>query len=146
MMLKKLFIKILFKKLDSGNCDKKFKINKYFIEYIYIRGNDIFIDIKNNNFKLIFKLIWSLEIRLEKYMKIMSKPLIIIKNIKIEYIKFIFHIDIKRHLLKLKIIINIIKKIGWICFIKIKNIMKNNKKIKVKEINWIKFIIIQKVV
>lgn len=93
-MLEKLFKKSLFKKFDSGNWNKKFEVNKYFIEYKYVSGSSILINIKNNNLKLIFKLIWSLEIRLEKYMKIISKPLIIIKNIKIEYIKFIFHIDI----------------------------------------------------
>lgn len=91
-------------------------------------------------------MIWSFEINLEKYMKIISRPLIIIKNIKIEYIKFIFHIDIKKHPLKLKIIIKEIKKIGWICFIKIKNIVKNSRKIRIKKINWIKFNIIQKIV
>lgn len=90
---------------------------------------------KDLKLKLIF--ICSLEINLEKYIKIINNPLIIIKKIIIEYIKFNFQIDILRHLNKLNIIINIIIIIGWrILFIIIKIIM-NIESHKMKKINLI---------
>lgn len=88
---------------------------------------------KDLKLKLIF--ICSFEINLEKYIKIINNPLIIIKKIIIEYIKFSFQIEIFKHLKRLKIIINIIIIIGWsILFIIIK-IIKNIINHKIKKIN-----------
>lgn len=71
-------------------------------------------EINRMGFMLINLIINSLGVSLEKYIKIIIKPLIIIRNIMIEYIKFDFQID---KLMKIKIlrkIIIIIKLIGWI--------------------------------
>lgn len=94
---------------------------------------------KDLKLKLIF--ICSFEINLEKYIKIINNPLIIIKKIIIEYIKFNFQIEMFKHLKRLKIIINIIIIIGWsILFIIIK-IIKNIKSHKIKKTDLIILII-----
>lgn len=93
----------------------------------------LFESIKNNNIEKFINssvnilycdreyiLNFSLEISLEKYMKIINSPLIIIRNIKIEKIKFIFQIDMFIQISKLNKIINIIIIIGWICLDNIK--------------------------
>lgn len=95
---------------------------------------------KNLRLKLIF--ICSFEINLEKYIKIISSPLIIIKKIIIEYMKFDFQIEIFKHLKRLNIIINIIMIIGWsILFIIIKTI-KNIKNHRIRKVDLIILIII----
>lgn len=101
---------------------------------------------KDLKLKLIF--ICSLEINLEKYIKIINNPLIMIKKIIIEYIKFNFQIEIFKHLKRLKVIINSIIIIGWsILFIIIK-IIKNIKNHKIRKMDLIILIIIffQKIV
>lgn len=91
---------------------------------IRLRGINIFNIRSHNDLKLKLIFICSLEINLEKYIKMINNPLIIIKKIIIEYIKFNFQIDIFKHLIILKIIISIIIIIGWrILFIIIKIIM-----------------------
>lgn len=112
-----------------------------------MRGNNIF-NIKSQRdlrLKLIF--ICSLEIKLEKYIKIINRPLIIIKKIIIEYIKFIFQIEILRHLSKLKIIISIMIIIGWNILLIMIKIIINIKSHKMKKASLIILVIIfQKIV
>lgn len=104
---------------------------------IIIKGINIFMIRSHRDLKLKLIFICSLEINLEKYMKMINNPLIIIKKIIIEYIKFSFQIDILIHLNKLNKIINIIIIIGWrILFIIIKIII-NIKSHKMKKINLI---------
>lgn len=100
---------------------------------------------KDLKLKLIF--ICSLEINLEKYIKIINNPLIIIKKIIIEYIKFIFQIEILIHLSKLKIIISNIIIIGCNILFIIMKIIINIKSHKINKVNLIILIIIfQKIV
>lgn len=100
---------------------------------------------KDLKLKLIF--ICSFEISLEKYIKIINNPLIIIKKIIIEYIKFNFQIEIFKHLKILKMIISIIIIIGCSILFKIIKIIKNIKNHKIKKVYLIILIIIfQKIV
>lgn len=100
---------------------------------------------KDLKLKLIF--ICSFEINLEKYIKIINNPLIIIKKIIIEYIKFSFQIEIFKHLKRLKIIINIIIIIGWSDLFMMIKIIKNIRSHKIKKVSLIILVIIfQKVV
>lgn len=108
---------------------------------IILRGINIFKIKSHKDLKLKLIFICSFEINLEKYIKIISNPLIIIKKIIIEYMKFNFQIEIFKHLKRLKIIINIIIIIGWsILFIIIK-IVKNIKNHKIRKIDLIILII-----
>lgn len=95
---------------------------------------------KDLKLKLIF--ICSFEINLEKYIKIINNPLIMIKKIIIEYIKFNFQIEIFKHLKRLNIIINIIIIIGWSILLIIIKIIKNIKSHKIKKVNLINLIIV----
>lgn len=88
--------------------------------------------------------ICSLEIKLEKYKKIIISPLIIIKNMIIEYIQLIFHRDIFRQIKDVYIIIIIIIIIG--CEIKFINInisksiiSKYNNKLKFKSFSILSY-------
>lgn len=109
---------------------------------ITFSGINIFRIKSHRDLKLKLIFICSFEINLEKYIKIISNPLIIIKKIMIEYIKFNFQIEIFKHLKILNIIISIIIIIGCnILFIIIK-IIKNIKSHKIKKVNLIILIII----
>lgn len=115
---------------------------------IIFRGINIFKIRSHKDLKLKLIFICSFEISLEKYIKIINNPLIIIKKIIIEYIKFNFQIEIFRHLKRLKIIISIIIIIGWSILFKIIKIIKNINNHRIKKVNLISLIIIffQKIV
>lgn len=117
------------------------KLNWLKINWLYNKivfsGISIFKIKSHKDLKLKLIFICSFEIKLEKYIKIISNPLIIIKKIMIEYIKFNFQIEIFKHLKRLYIIISIIIIIGCnILFIIIKIII-NIKNHKIKKINLI---------
>lgn len=116
------------------------KINWLWFKIIF-SGINIFKikSLKDLKLKLIF--ICSFEINLEKYIKIINNPLIIIKKIIIEYIKFHFQIEIFRHLKRLKIIISIIIIIGWSILFMIIKIIKNIKSHKIRKVNLIILVI-----
>lgn len=146
-MLINLFIKINLIGLGS-NIEKLnwFKMNWLWINIVF-NGIRIFKIKSHKDLKLKLIFICSLEINLEKYIKIINKPLIMIKKIIIEYIKFNFQIEIFKHLNRLKKIISIIIMIGWsILFIIIK-IIRNIKSHRIKKLSLMNLIInFQKVV
>lgn len=109
---------------------------------IIFRGINIFKIRSHKDLKLKLIFICSFEINLEKYIKIINSPLIIIKKIIIEYIKFNFQIEIFRHLKRLNIIISIIIIIGWSILFKIIKIIKNIKSHRIKKVDLIILIII----
>lgn len=147
MILINLFIKIDLIELVSDIIKLNWlKINWFSFEMIF-RGINIFKIKSHKDLKLKLIFICSFEINLEKYIKIINNPLIIIKKIIIEYIKFNFQIDIFRHLKRLKIIISIIIIIGWSILFMIINIIINIKSHKIKKVKLIILIIyFQKIV
>lgn len=76
---------------------------------------------------LILILFFSFAISLEKYIKIINNPLIIIKKVMIEYIKLKDHIDI---IMQINLVYTrrlIVKKIGWIFMIENIKIISKHK-------------------
>lgn len=116
------------------------KINWLWFKIIF-NGINIFKIKSHKDLKLKLIFICSFEINLEKYIKIINNPLIIIKKIIIEYIKFNFQIEIFKHLKILKVIINIIIIIGWSILFMIIKIIKNIKNHKIKKVNLIILVI-----
>lgn len=116
------------------------KINWLWFKIIF-NGISIFKIKSHKDLKLKLIFICSFEINLEKYIKIINNPLIIIKKIIIEYIKFNFQIEIFKHLKILKVIINIIIIIGWSILFMIIKIIKNIKNHKIKKVNLIILVI-----
>lgn len=86
IILTNLFEKIVLIGLESNMMKLKWlKINKW-LTVIKLSGINIFKINSHKDLKLKLIFICSLEINLEKYIKIISKPLIIIRKIMIEYI------------------------------------------------------------
>lgn len=85
MILTNLFEKIVLIGLESNMIKLKWlKMNRWLI-VIKLSGISIFKINNHKDLKLKLIFICSLEINLEKYIKIISKPLIIIRKIMIEY-------------------------------------------------------------
>lgn len=143
----KLFIKIDLIGLESNIIKLNWLEMNWLQVIMILSGNNIFKIKSHKDLKLKLIFICSFEINLEKYIKIINNPLIIIKKIIIEYIKFNFQIEIFKHLKRLNIIISIIIIIGWsILFIIIK-IIKNVRNHNIKKISLIILIIFfQKIV
>lgn len=147
MILINLFIKINSIGFESNIIKLNwFKMNWLSINIIF-NGISIFKISSHRDLKLKLIFICSLEINLEKYIKIINKPLIIIKKIIIEYIKFNFQIEIFKHLNRLKKIINIIIIIGWSILFTMIKIIKNIKSHRVKKLSLMILVInFQKIV
>lgn len=137
-----MFIKIDLIGLESNIIKLDWLEINWLCDKMIFSGINIFRIKRHRDLKLKLIFICSFEINLEKYIKIINNPLIIIKKIMIEYIKFNFQIEIFKHLKILNIIISIIIIIGCnILFIIIK-IIKNIKSHKIKKVNLIIFNII----
>lgn len=141
-MLINLFIKISLIEFES-NIKKLnwFKIN-WFKAKMILSGINMFKIMRDKDLKLKLIFICSFEINLEKYIKIINKPLIIIKKTIIEYIKFSFQIEIFKHLNKLKVIISVIIIIGCIILFIMIKITINIKNHKIKKVR-LKILIIK---
>lgn len=142
MILINLLIKIYLIGLESNIKKLNWLRINWLLYKMIFNGISVFKIKSHKDLKLKLNFICSFEINLEKYIKIINNPLIIIKKIMIEYIKFNFQIEVLKHLKILNIIISIIIIIGWsILFIIIK-IIKNIKNHKIKKVNLVNLIII----